>query len=575
MDTTRCVVVALVLVAALGPAGVGTAAAQSGDCAFPITRTDATGTDVTVGEDPDEVVTLNPSAAQTMYEIDAWEEVVGVSTYASYLPGADDKTTVGTGNSDATVEQTLALDPDLVLAPNTIDGDVVTQLRDAGVTVYKFEMAEDLDDVVEKTRLTGELVGHCESADSRADEMERQLDVVREAVEDVDRPKVFYTFFGFTAGEGTFIHEVIQTAGGDNVADDSAELNANGVTTSGYYDVNAEYVVAANPEWFVLNGDEYDTATVPAGPGGIYEGTTAYREGNAVVLDANEISQPAPRIVNAILDLVRVLHPEAYESEIEGRVETSSLGDRRGTTAERLADGSLSLQASNLGRSDRVSFDVPPRPNATASVRRVNVTLATVNPTFELRLRHGGDVTPPNGTRTLETVGLSGNGVFAGDVDHLTLRLAVNRSRLDGADPDTVTLFRSNGTGWVPLRTTRVTAGAANGTADAATGGNATAAAANDTLVYEARTTGFATLLLAVEEPDSPAEPATNGTAVPTATATATAEPTPTGTGEFRAATTEPPASTPTPTPTPGSAPGFGPLLAVAAVLLAAAGVRR
>jgi putative ABC transporter PGF-CTERM-modified substrate-binding protein len=566
MNARGCVLAALVVLAGLGPAGVGTAAAAD-ECEFPLTRTDATGTDVTVSADPETVVTLNPSAAQTMYEIDAWDAVVGVSTYADYLPGADEKASIGTGNSDATVEQTLALDPDLVLAPNTIDDSVVSQLRNGGLTVYQFEAAEDLDDIVEKTRLTGDLVGACERADSRADEMERQLDVVEGAVDDVERPDVFYTFFGFTAGEDTFVHEVIETAGGNNIAAENAGANADGLT-SGFFDVSPEVVVETDPAWFVLNSDEYDRATVPSGPGGVYEGTTAYREGNAVVLDANEISQPAPRIVDAILDLVRVLHPEAYETEIRGRIDREALDGERGTTAERLADGSVQLRASNVGRANEVGFALPARENVTADVRAVNVTLATVNPTFELRLGYGGNHTAPNGTRALESMRLSGNGIFANDVDHLRLRVAVNRSRLDGADPETVTLYRAgegeggseNGSDWVPLRTTRV-----NGTATNETAANAT----DDTIVYEARTTGFPTLLLAVDDPDATA--ATNRTA----TATATATTTPTATPDGVASTARSPTAARTDTPsTSGSAPGFGALIAVLSILLAV-GCRR
>jgi len=528
MHAIRWVLVGLLLVATLGSPGVGTAAAD-GDCTFPVTRTDATGTPVTISEDPNEVVTLNPSAAQTMYEIDAWDEVVGVSTYADYLPGADERTTVGTGNDDATVERTIALDPDLVLAPNTIYDSTVDQLRSAGLTVYKFEASESLDDVVEKTRLTGELVGACDGADERADTMERRIGIAEDAVADVERPRVLYEFFGFTTGTNTFIHDIIETAGGDNVATDYPKLNDSG-NLEGYYRLNSEAVVIADPEWVLLNSGEYDTAQVPSEAA--YEGTVAAEEGNAVVLDADLVSQAAPRAVDVVLRLVRIFHPGVYETEIEGQIDAGAIDAERGTTAERLPDGTTSLQATNLGRTRRVGFDLPARSNATAQVRRVNVTLSTLNPTFELRLREANR-SAPNGTRALESVRLSGNGIFAGDVDYLTLQFAVNRSRLGDADPGTVTLYRVNGTDWTPLRTTRV---------------NATNA--SDAYVYEARTTGFSTLLLAVDEPDR----ATNRSANVTGTATATA----------------------TATPTPGSAPGFGILVALVATLLAAAaGVRR
>jgi iron complex transport system substrate-binding protein len=79
--------------------------------------------------------------------------------------------------------------------------------------------------------------------------------------------------------------------------------------------------VAADPAWCALNSDEYDAAPVPAAPNGASEGTTAYRKGNAAVLDANEISQPAPRLVDAVVDLVRALHPDIYDAEIEGALD--------------------------------------------------------------------------------------------------------------------------------------------------------------------------------------------------------------------------------------------------------------
>jgi len=43
------------------------AAAQESDCTFPVELTDQSGTTVTVEESPSRVVTLNPSAAQTMW----------------------------------------------------------------------------------------------------------------------------------------------------------------------------------------------------------------------------------------------------------------------------------------------------------------------------------------------------------------------------------------------------------------------------------------------------------------------------------------------------------------------------
>ena len=302
---TRLVVALLVLVAALGPIGVaGAATAQettaTENCSFPVTRTDATGTEVTIEAEPQEIVTLSPSAAQTMWEIGGREKVVGVSQYAGYLEGADSRTNVsGAGQSYVNTEVVVGLEPDLVIAPNVIPNETVQQLRDAGLTVFKTPFAGSIEDVYAKTELLGRLTGECEGAASTVSWMQDRISTVREAVEGQDRPRVLYTFFGYTAGEGTFVDEIITTAGGRNVA---AEANI-----SGYAQISEEVVIQQNPEWIVLNGDD---PTVPQSAA--YNETDAVKQNRTVVLDRNYVNQPAPRIVRPVTKLAKAFHPEAY-----------------------------------------------------------------------------------------------------------------------------------------------------------------------------------------------------------------------------------------------------------------------
>lgn len=280
--------------------GDAAALTQQAGCGFPTTTTDATGTEVRVEDRPERIVTLSPSAAQTMWDIGARDRVVGVTQYATYLEGADTRTNVsGAGQTLISTEQVVGANPDLVLAPNVVPNETVTALRDAGLTVYKAEAAGTLRDVADKTRLFGRLVGSCASANATADRFEAELATVEEAVAGEDRPRVLYTFFGFTAGEGTFIDEIITTAGGENVA---AEANI-----TGFQQVSPETVVAQDPEWLVLNSDSPQAPRTDA-----YNSTTAVQEGNVVVLDANYISQPAPRVIRSVQTLAQAFHPDAY-----------------------------------------------------------------------------------------------------------------------------------------------------------------------------------------------------------------------------------------------------------------------
>ncbi len=555
--STRLSVFAVVVIvlSVTGPVGVGTvAAAETGGCTFPLSTTDDTGTTVSLSEAPDRIVTLNPSAAQTVYEISAsddpaWDRVVGISQFGTYLPGTSEKTVVGNGRSDATVEQTIALDPDLVLAPNTIPDATVQQLRGAGLTVYKFRDAASIDGtapsgsttIVEKTRLTGRLVGECDGAADTADTMERELDIVRDALRDEERPKAIYYFFTYTAGSDTFANEVLTTGGVENVAAD---------VDSGFFVINSETIIAENPEWIVLNSNEYSEARVPAGPNGAFTETTAHEEGNAVVLDANEVSQPAPRIMNAVFDVVKAVHPEAYEEEISDRLDRSDdLGGAKQVRSTTLSDGSVRLEARNLGRDRQVSFAVPARGNATARLHRLNVSLSALNPSFTVDLRYldpAEGPSGPNGTYAFSRFSLETNGLPDEDVDRLRFRFSANDSALTdrSADAENVTLYRHNGTAWSALDTRVV---------------NET----NGTVVFEATSPGASTFVVGVPETEAAQAVTATPTPKPTTTAALASEPTTTPEPSTAATATMTTASTTTDT----SAPGFG----VVAVVVAAA----
>lgn len=301
------IVIPLVIAGAVGVAGSATGAPGTpAQCSFPYTDTDATGTAVTVEREPQRIVTLGPSAAQTMWEIGGAGKVVGVTEHAAYLEGAETRENVsGAGQSFVDIERVVDLEPDLVLAPNIVSNGTVAKLREAGLTVYGFPFQTSLDDIRRKTLRTGRLTGECAGAGETAAWMDAELRTVRDAVEGADRPRVLYVFWEYTGGTGTFAHTVIEAAGGTNVA---ATANI-----SGYQPINPEIVVAHDPEWIVVNDGATQIPETAA-----YNNTHAVRNDQIVVLREEYISQPAPRIVRSVTTLTRALHPAAYERAARG-----------------------------------------------------------------------------------------------------------------------------------------------------------------------------------------------------------------------------------------------------------------
>lgn len=279
------------------------ATTQSGtDCSFPMTMTDATGTEVTLDERPERVTTTLPSAAQTMWEIGGREQVVGLTQYASYLEGSESRTNVS-ASFGVSVERVVGTNPDLVIAPNGSAGDV-QGLRDAGLTVYHLPASTDINDIREATTTIGRLTGNCEGAAETNAWMDANVEAVGNTTADVDdRPQVLYPLGGgYVAANNTFIDAVLATAGADNAADEYAE----------YPQLSDEVLLELDPEVLVLH--EQTSGLIDQEP---YASTTAGQQNATVRVLERDMSQPAPRsVVNGVHNVTRQLYPERYDDSV-------------------------------------------------------------------------------------------------------------------------------------------------------------------------------------------------------------------------------------------------------------------
>jgi len=315
---TGLLVAALVVLSAGAVATAGVVGAQSGDgpvdCSFPVSVTDATGTEVTVPAEPDRVVALGPSAAQTMWDIGAREKVVGMpmNAYTAYLEDRGNRTDVYTKALRPDVEATVGAAPDLVLVPNVVSNDTVEKLRsvaDDEFAVYRFREARTLEDVAAKTELTGRLVGEFEAAATTAATLRGQVAAIRDAVGDRPPRRVYFALGGgWTAGTGTFLDELLTTAGGRNIA---AAANI-----SSYAQVSQELLISRNPEWIVLSGP------IPRPSGPAINGTEAIQADQVRRVDANLVSQAGPRVVQPLAAMAGAFHPGATEGLDLANVQT-------------------------------------------------------------------------------------------------------------------------------------------------------------------------------------------------------------------------------------------------------------
>lgn len=329
--------------------GSGTAQMANATCSFPTSMTDATGTNVTVDGEPESVVAIGASTAQVMWSIGASENVVGMpqGPTTSYLDGSQNRTDVyqADGYTVAT-EQVVGLDPDLVVAANIIPNETVETLRGAGLTVYKSSEAGSIGDVYDDVNTTGRLVGSCSEAAETVNETQGTVSAVEQAVGDEENPRVLYPQSGgFAVGNDTFINDVVETAGGNNIAADAG--------IEGYQQISNETIAERNPQWIVTSSP----ATIPSGEP--YASTAAVQRNQTVVVNANYISQPGPRLVAPLVTVASTLHPEAMQ---DANLTTGVAGNDTTTTSSEAA----STAATSTATDDTAIGDVTSSNTTTA-----------------------------------------------------------------------------------------------------------------------------------------------------------------------------------------------------------------
>ncbi|MCH2453135.1 MAG: helical backbone metal receptor [Halobacteriales archaeon] len=305
-----CLLITSILI--MGTVGIESGEKDIGElCTFPVSGIDASGVLVEIEKEPQKIVTLAPSAAQTMWEIGGKNKVVGITHYAEYLEGADEKVVISSSEGEIILESVVSLNPDLVLAPSIIPGKTVEKLRETGMVVYYSSELRTIEDIIEETRLIGKLSGECKGAEEVTTWMQSSLDRIYEGTKGKEKPIVLYVFYGWTAGEETLIDEVIEKSGAKN----SAKL----MGISGYRQLNAELIVQNEPEWIIINSDEIEEIKNNE----IIQKTAAAQMDQIVVVQVEHLNQPAPRIILAIEKIAYGIsqEPEAEYSKLETGLE--------------------------------------------------------------------------------------------------------------------------------------------------------------------------------------------------------------------------------------------------------------
>jgi ABC-type Fe3+-hydroxamate transport system substrate-binding protein len=206
---------------------------------------------------PQRIIATAPNNTEILCALGLTDRLVGVSTFVTHPPAVQKLPRVG-GIDDPDLEAILALRPDLVVLRG--GNPHLEQLCERNrIRLYQ-DKTDSLESIFVTIRELGAITGRSNEAEKLAGDLRGQLDAVKVAAAGRARPRVAMTIRSpdklvpmTTVGKPSFLNNIIQLAGGENVFAD---------TDMAYPQTSLEEMIARRPEVIIeaMPGEVFDDA---------------------------------------------------------------------------------------------------------------------------------------------------------------------------------------------------------------------------------------------------------------------------------------------------------------------------
>lgn len=255
---------------------------------------------------PEEVriVSLSPNVTETLYALGKGDLLVGRSDYCNYPEQALALPSVGTLYAPS-LEKLLSLEPTLVISSAFVGDQLLASVEAAGIEVLQLDTQQSFAGTYDLIRRIARAVGAEDQGELMILSMQNIVRNVAIKAQSGPKPTVYMALdfgsFDSAATADTFLSQMIELAGGDNVAKDGL-----------YWTYSKEMLLFHDPEVILLSPRWGDT-----GEATLREFTTTrpYSDlsGDVRIFDDDLISRQGPRSALALEVLYDLIHQGSGE----------------------------------------------------------------------------------------------------------------------------------------------------------------------------------------------------------------------------------------------------------------------
>jgi iron complex transport system substrate-binding protein len=261
------------------------------------------------------IVSLSPNLTEIVFALGLGDRVVGVSNNCDWPAEAKQKPKMGTFWQPNT-EAIIAAKPDLVVCESFLQHkEVAETLKRAGLRVVSLH-AESIEELYSAILSIGQAAGCSDKAESLATKIKSELDQIRAKSSSARKVKVLWavqTEPMRVVGVKTFVNEIIDLAGGQNVIEPTGDQ---------YPSVGTETILTSGAEVIIQSamGTEDITKQQEAAEKfwNRFANLPAVKNKKVYVIEADTVLRLGPRLPDGIMAVAKLLHPELFSQPKSG-----------------------------------------------------------------------------------------------------------------------------------------------------------------------------------------------------------------------------------------------------------------
>ena len=261
---------------------------------------------------PQRIISLAPNITEILFTLGLGEKVIGVTRYCDFPEDTMKKEKIG-GMVDPNLEKIIALKADLIIGFRGNPLTTLERLRDLNLPVFVLDIGTTIESTLSIVKKIGTVTHTEKRAELLIQSLRERYEKILSALRDVKQePKVFLSLHGtglWTCGKESFLNDLVKKARGMNIA---------GNIPRKWLNYNREHLIHEDPEVIIiLSKSEKDFLKTKKWikSEAHLEGTKAVGADRIYFLDENLATRQGPRLIEALEELARLLHPQCFEKE--------------------------------------------------------------------------------------------------------------------------------------------------------------------------------------------------------------------------------------------------------------------